>query len=140
MIGRRYGGLRMSGPESPTPSIPCSAMLRDNLRDWDRTLVWHAFTQMAEYEPLAIERAEGCTLIDIDGNRYLDGVSSLWCNIHGHRHPKIDAAIRAARPGCPRDEPGQLESDNNPARAAAGGHCAAGIGTRFLLGQRRHGG
>ena len=70
-------------------------MLRENLRDWDRTLVWHAFTQMAEYEPLLIDRAEGCTLIDIDGNRYIDGVSSLWCNIHGHRQPKIDAAIRA---------------------------------------------
>jgi adenosylmethionine---8-amino-7-oxononanoate aminotransferase len=66
----------------------------DELREWDRTLVWHAFTQMAEYEPFVIERAEGCTLIDTDGRRYLDGVSSLWCNIHGHRHPKIDAAIR----------------------------------------------
>jgi adenosylmethionine-8-amino-7-oxononanoate aminotransferase len=50
---------------------------------------------MAEYEPLVIEQAEGCVLTDIDGNRYIDGVSSLWCNIHGHRHPKIDAAIRA---------------------------------------------
>lgn len=66
----------------------------DNLLDWDRTLVWHAFTQMAEYEPFVIERAEGCVLTDIDGNQYIDGVSSLWCNIHGHRHPKIDAAIR----------------------------------------------
>lgn len=64
------------------------------LRDWDCTLVWHAFTQMAEYEPFVIERAEGCVLVDIDGNQYIDGVSSLWCNIHGHRHPKIDAAIR----------------------------------------------
>ena len=73
-------------------------MLKHNLRElrnWDRTHVWHAFTQMAEYEPLVIERAEGCVLVDIDGNRYIDGVSSLWCNIHGHRHPKIDAAIRA---------------------------------------------
>ena len=67
---------------------------REELKQWDRTLVWHAFTQMAEYEPLIIERAEGCTLIDIDGNRYLDGTSSLWCNIHGHRHPKLDEAIR----------------------------------------------
>src|SRR5437868_9425358 len=50
---------------------------------------------MAEYEPLVIERAEGCTLYDLDGRAYLDGVSSLWCNIHGHRHPRIDAAIRA---------------------------------------------
>lgn len=64
------------------------------LRDWDRTLVWHAFTQMAEYEPFVVDRAEGCVLTDIDGNQYIDGVSSLWCNIHGHRHPKIDAAIR----------------------------------------------
>ena len=68
---------------------------RRELEHWDRTLVWHAFTQMAEHEPLLLERGEGCTLIDIDGNRYLDGVSSLWCNIHGHRHPRIDAAIRA---------------------------------------------
>jgi adenosylmethionine-8-amino-7-oxononanoate aminotransferase len=66
----------------------------DELRRWDRELVWHAFTQMAEYEPLVIERAEGCTLFDIDGRAYLDGTSSLWCNIHGHRHPRIDAAIR----------------------------------------------
>jgi adenosylmethionine-8-amino-7-oxononanoate aminotransferase len=50
---------------------------------------------MAEYEPQIIERAEGCWLIDHAGRRYFDGVSSLWCNVHGHRHPKIDAAIRA---------------------------------------------
>jgi adenosylmethionine---8-amino-7-oxononanoate aminotransferase len=67
---------------------------REELFDCDRRLVWHAFTQMAEYQPLVIERAEGCTLYDIDGRAYLDGVSSLWCNIHGHRHPRIDAAIR----------------------------------------------
>ena len=49
---------------------------------------------MAEYEPLVIERAEGCRLFDIDGRAYLDGASSMWCNVHGHRHPRIDAAIR----------------------------------------------
>ena len=49
---------------------------------------------MAEYEPLILERGEGCYVFDIDGRRYLDGVSSLWCNVHGHRHPRIDAAIR----------------------------------------------
>ena len=64
------------------------------LRRWDRTLVWHAFTQMAEYEPLILDRGEGCYVFDIDGRRYLDGTSSLWCNVHGHRHPRIDAAIR----------------------------------------------
>jgi adenosylmethionine-8-amino-7-oxononanoate aminotransferase len=66
----------------------------EQLRYWDRTIVWHPFTQMAEYEPLILERAQGCVVVDVDGNEYLDGVSSLWCNIHGHRHPKIDAAIR----------------------------------------------
>lgn len=68
---------------------------REDLERWDRQHVWHAFTQMAEYEPLLIERGAGCKLFDIDGREYLDGVSSLWCNLHGHRHPRIDAAIRA---------------------------------------------
>jgi len=66
----------------------------EQLNRWDRQIVWHAFTQMAEYEPLIIDRADGCTLVDIEGNEYIDGVSSLWCNVHGHRHPRIDAAIR----------------------------------------------
>jgi len=66
----------------------------NDLKSWDRTHVWHAFTQMAEYEPFLIERAYGCTLVGSDGREYLDGVSSLWCNVHGHRHPKLDAAIR----------------------------------------------
>lgn len=67
---------------------------REQLETWDRELVWHAFTQMAEHQPFLIARAEGCTLYDLDGRAYLDGVSSLWCNVHGHRHPHIDAAIR----------------------------------------------
>jgi adenosylmethionine-8-amino-7-oxononanoate aminotransferase len=67
---------------------------REQLEAWDRELVWHAFTQMAEHQPFLIARAEGCTLYDLDGCAYLDGVSSLWCNIHGHRHPHIDSAIR----------------------------------------------
>ena len=41
-----------------------------------------------------IERAEGTTLIATDGRRFIDGVSSLWCNVHGHRHPLIDQALR----------------------------------------------
>ncbi len=67
---------------------------RAELADWDRRHYWHAFTQMAQYEPLIIARAEGCRLIDVDGREYLDGVASMWCNVHGHRHPRIDAAIR----------------------------------------------
>ncbi len=65
----------------------------DQLENWDRTHYWHAFTQMAEYEPFIIDRAEGCWLFDVHGNRFLDGVSSLWCNIHGHGHPRINQAI-----------------------------------------------
>jgi len=65
------------------------------LFDWDRRHYWHAFTQMAEYEPLVITRAEGCRLFDADGHEYLDGAASMWCNVHGHHHPRIDAAIRA---------------------------------------------
>jgi adenosylmethionine---8-amino-7-oxononanoate aminotransferase len=63
----------------------------------DRTHLWHPFTQQqgwVEEEPLMIDRAEGTDLIDLDGRRYIDGVSSLWCNVHGHRHPRIDAAVR----------------------------------------------
>ncbi|HEV3136503.1 MAG TPA: adenosylmethionine--8-amino-7-oxononanoate transaminase [Pirellulales bacterium] len=67
---------------------------RGELDRWDREIVWHAFTQMSEYEPLIIERAQGCTLTDIDGREYLDATSSVWCNVHGHRHPKLDAAVR----------------------------------------------
>jgi adenosylmethionine---8-amino-7-oxononanoate aminotransferase len=63
----------------------------------DRAHLWHPFTQQrgwADEEPLIVERAEGTDLIDIHGRRYIDGVSSLWCNVHGHRHPRIDAAVR----------------------------------------------
>lgn len=64
----------------------------DMLR-WDREHYWHAFTQMAEYEPLVVDRAKGVWLYDSQNRQLLDGVSSLWCNIHGHGHPRIDAAI-----------------------------------------------
>ncbi len=63
----------------------------------DRDHLWHPFTQQqgwCEEEPLTIERGEGTDLIATDGSRYIDGVSSLWCNVHGHRHPDIDAAVR----------------------------------------------
>ena len=64
----------------------------------DQRHVWHPFTQMQSWpddEPLIIEGAEGNYLIDVGGNRYLDGVSSLWVNVHGHRKREIDEAIRA---------------------------------------------
>ncbi len=64
----------------------------------DHAHLWHPFTQQRGWvgeQPLVIERAEGTDLIDVDGRRYIDGVSSLWCNVHGHRHPRLDAAVRA---------------------------------------------
>ena len=67
------------------------------LRAWDIAHLWHPFTPLADWaesEPTLIDRAEGCYLFDAEGNRYLDGVSSLWCNVHGHRHPSLDAALR----------------------------------------------
>ena len=67
------------------------------LKDLDRRLVWHPFTQMRTYareDPIVIARADGVYLEDIDGNRYLDGYSSMWCNVHGHRVEDIDDAIR----------------------------------------------
>jgi len=65
--------------------------------DLDHRHLWHPFTQQRGWEnedPLVIERAEGTDLIAEDGTRYIDGTSSLWCNLHGHRHPAVDAAVR----------------------------------------------
>lgn len=62
----------------------------------DKKYVWHPFTQMSDWlqsEPLVIERAQGNYLIDTEGRRYLDGVSSLWVNLHGHVRREIDEAI-----------------------------------------------
>lgn len=67
------------------------------LRQWDTTHVWHPFTPMSAYateEAPIIASGEGFYLTDTDGNRYLDGISALWCNVHGHRVPAIDQAIR----------------------------------------------
>jgi adenosylmethionine-8-amino-7-oxononanoate aminotransferase len=64
----------------------------------DHDHLWHPFTQQqgwSEEEPLLIERGQGSYLYDGDGRAYLDGTSSLWCNVHGHRHPAIDAAVAA---------------------------------------------
>jgi adenosylmethionine-8-amino-7-oxononanoate aminotransferase len=67
------------------------------LAEWDRTFLWHPFTQMREWMqdvPLIVDRGQGSYLFDTDGRRYLDGVSSIWVNVHGHRHPALDRALR----------------------------------------------
>ena len=64
----------------------------------DAAVVWHGFTQMGAYAdnaPLVVDRAEGRELIDVDGRRYLDAISSLWVNTLGHRVPELDAALVA---------------------------------------------
>jgi len=64
----------------------------------DASVVWHGFTQMSAYaenSPVVVARAEGHELIDVDGNRYLDAISSLWVNTLGHHVPELDDAIRA---------------------------------------------
>ena len=68
----------------------------EELEKWDKEYLWHPFTQMKDYceeEPLIIARGEGVFLYDIKGNRYLDGVSSLWVNLHGHGREEINQAI-----------------------------------------------
>jgi len=69
----------------------------EQLKRDDCRYLWHPFTQMRAWvrdDPLIIEQGDGNFLIDVNGRRYLDGVSSLWCNIHGHRKAELDLALR----------------------------------------------
>src|SRR5256885_3520192 len=62
----------------------------------DHQFVWHPFTQMRDWlmrEPIVIVEGKGAVLRDIRGRKYLDANSSIWTNLHGHNHPKINAAI-----------------------------------------------
>jgi len=68
------------------------------LREWDKQHVWHPFTQMQDWEqeePIVIARGEGSWLIDTDGKRYLDGVASMWTNVHGHCRRELNEALKA---------------------------------------------
>ena len=80
--------------DTATPSSPTRT---ERLAQQDRAHVWHPFTPMRQWcasDPLVIERGEGVYLYDTDGRAFFDGVSSLWCNVHGHRVPVIDHAVR----------------------------------------------
>ena len=84
-------------PATPPPASEPPPLDHAALVAADRAHLWHPFTQQRDWEreePVIVERAKGTDLIDTQGRRYIDGVSSLWCNVHGHRHPRIDAAIR----------------------------------------------
>ncbi len=80
---------------TPVPTTP-----GDDGRDWvarDAAVVWHGFTQMSTYganRPVIVDHAEGRELVDVDGRRYLDAISSLWVTTLGHRVPELDAALR----------------------------------------------
>lgn len=70
---------------------------KKTLVKWDKEHIWHPFTQMKEWEDdseiIVIERAQGSYLFDLDGNRYLDAVSSLWVNLHGHKNETLNRAV-----------------------------------------------
>lgn len=71
-------------------------MNNSTLKSLDKSFIWHPFTQMKEYcgdNNLIIDRGEGVYLYDIEGRKYIDGVSSLWVNIFGHNHPYLNKAI-----------------------------------------------
>ena len=71
--------------------------MTEQLAAIDHAHLWHPFTPMRQWReqgPIIIERAEGFVLIDTNGKQYIDGYSSLWCNVHGHRVDVIDEAIR----------------------------------------------
>ena len=79
------------------PIVPVKNNAR-HLSKVDKKYLWHPFTQMQEFikeDPLIIAEGKGNYLIDIEGKKYLDGISSLWVTVHGHRHPDINAAIVA---------------------------------------------
>lgn len=107
-IGRRYNprAVRVSAcrvapydsHRAPLPLVMTKPSDSSSLAAWDHRYLWHPFTQMQEWvqeTPVIIERGKGSYLIDTEGRRYLDGTSSIWVNLHGHRHPDLDRALTA---------------------------------------------
>ncbi|GHT22869.1 adenosylmethionine-8-amino-7-oxononanoate aminotransferase [Endomicrobiia bacterium] len=74
--------------------------IKTALTNSDKNNIWHPFTQMADWlnddpcKPLIIDRAKGSYLYDVDGKKYLDGISSLWVTLLGHKNPRIDKAVK----------------------------------------------
>ena len=74
-----------------------TAVTTEQLRQWDKRHVWHPFTQMQDWDrddQIIIVKGEGCWLIDTDGARYLDGVASMWTNVHGHCRRELNDALK----------------------------------------------
>jgi adenosylmethionine-8-amino-7-oxononanoate aminotransferase len=79
------------GPEESVPGSDAASWI-----ERDAAVVWHGFTQMSTYadnEPIVVDRAEGRELVDVEGNRYFDAISSLWVTTLGHHVPELDAAV-----------------------------------------------
>jgi adenosylmethionine-8-amino-7-oxononanoate aminotransferase len=74
-----------------------NSITTEQLRQWDKRHVWHPFTQMQDWErdeQIIIEKGDGCWLIDTEGKRYLDGVASMWTNVHGHCRRELNDALK----------------------------------------------
>src|SRR5690606_13259001 len=98
----RHSGCRAGQETDADAQIApyCRGRMIDDhaLRKLDLDHLWHPFTPMSAWRDEdfpVIRSADGFELIDVDGHRYLDGISSLCCNVHGHRVPEIDTAIRS---------------------------------------------
>jgi adenosylmethionine-8-amino-7-oxononanoate aminotransferase len=86
-----------AGETSSTGDATGTSGTRAQWLERDEAVVWHGFTQMAHYAehaPVVVDRAEGHELVDVDGRRYLDAISSLWVTTLGHRVPELDEALR----------------------------------------------
>ena len=90
----------------------------EELEQADLNCLWHPFTQMQVYrreKPVIIEKGKGSYLYDIEGNVYLDGISSLWTNVHGHGKAELDAALKEPdRPDRPFHAAGDLQRSGHP--------------------------
>jgi adenosylmethionine-8-amino-7-oxononanoate aminotransferase len=88
----------MPSEHEATPAPDAAVLARHaRLAAADHRHLWHPFTQMSGWlaeDPLIVDSADGMYLVDTMGRRYLDGVSSLWCNVHGHRVPELDRAVQ----------------------------------------------
>ena len=115
----------------------------DKLKQLDHTYLWHPFTQMQEWmgeEPCIISGGDGNYLVDVHGRKYLDGVSSLWCNVHGHRKKELDDAIREQLEKIAHSTLLGIEPRSGDSIGAeADRDRAQRFETGFLFRQRRHG-